>query len=156
VADERAGVDIPDDGNFMAVQVKLRRFRRAPVGGYLRKLPDDQRFDIRPGRLLVFKICANVSDVGVGKADDLAGVAGVGENFLITGEAGIENDFAAAARDGARGASVKEAPVFQRKCRGSVRNFGQRILLSWFSCKFAIHLVFASVVSSEPKWSTGQ
>jgi hypothetical protein len=37
----------------------------------------------------------------------LAGVAWVGENFLITGEAGIKNDFAAAARDGAGRAAVK-------------------------------------------------
>jgi hypothetical protein len=80
----------------------------------------------------------------------LPGVAGIGENFLITGEAGIENDFAAAARDGAAGTAIKDAPVFQREGRGAVRNFGQWVL-QWFSCKFAIHLVFASVVSSEPK-----
>jgi hypothetical protein len=58
----------------------------------------------------------------------LPSIAGVGENFLITGEAGVENDFAAAARDRARGAAVKDAPVFQRECRGSVRNFGQWVL----------------------------
>jgi hypothetical protein len=64
----------------------------------------------------------------IGQADDLASVAGIGENFLITGEAGIENDFAAAARNRARRASVKDAPVFQREYRGSVLNFGQWIL----------------------------
>ncbi|HXY23705.1 MAG TPA: hypothetical protein VEI73_03590 [Candidatus Acidoferrum sp.] len=62
----------------------------------------------------------------------MSGVTGVGENFLISGEAGIENDFAAAARDGAAGPAIKEAAVFQRECRGAVRNFGQWILL-WFS-----------------------
>jgi hypothetical protein len=50
----------------------------------------------------------------------LPGIAGIGENFLITGEAGVENDFAAAARDRARGAAVKDAPVFQRENRRSV------------------------------------
>jgi hypothetical protein len=80
------------------------------------------------GGLFVFEIRAHVADVRISEADDLSGVTGVGENFLVTGEAGIENDFAAAARDGAAGASVKEAAVFQRECRGSVRNFGQRIL----------------------------
>ena len=64
----------------------------------------------------------------IGEADDLPGVTGVGENFLITGEAGIKNDFAAATRDGAAGAAVKEAAVFQREGRGAVRNFGQWIL----------------------------
>jgi hypothetical protein len=45
----------------------------------------------------------------------LPGVTGVGENFLVSGEAGIENDFAAAARDCAGRAAVKDAPVFQRE-----------------------------------------
>jgi len=66
--------------------------------------------------------------VWVGQTDNLASVTGVGENFLVTGEAGIENDLATAAGDGTRGAAVKDAPVFQREGRGSVRNFGQRIL----------------------------
>jgi hypothetical protein len=62
------------------------------------------------------------------QANDLPGVAGIGENFLITGEAGIENDFAAAARDGACRAAVKYAPVFQSECGGSVLDFGQVVL----------------------------
>jgi hypothetical protein len=58
----------------------------------------------------------------------LPGIARVGKNFLITGKAGIENDFAAAARDRACSAAVKDAPVFQREYRGSVLNFGQWVL----------------------------
>jgi hypothetical protein len=66
--------------------------------------------------------------VRIRQADDLSGIAGVGENFLVTGEAGIENDFAAAARDGAGRAAVKNASVFQREDGGSVRYFGQCVL----------------------------
>jgi hypothetical protein len=88
--------------------------------------------------------------VRIGQTDDLPGIAGVGEDFLVTGEAGIENDFAAAARDRARRAAVKNAPVFQREYRGSVLNFGQWVL-PYFSSKCASHLVLASVVESEPK-----
>jgi hypothetical protein len=56
--------------------------------------------------------------VRIRQADDLPGITGVGENFLITGEAGIENDFPAAARDGAGRAAVKYTPVFEREdCR---------------------------------------
>ena len=91
----------------------------------------------------------------IGEADNLAGIAGVGENFLVTGEAGIENDFAAAARNRARRAAIKDAPVFQREYRGSVLNFGQCVLLD-LSSNCAAHLAFASAASSEPKWSTGQ
>jgi len=63
--------------------------------------------------------------VRIRETNNLSGIAWVGENFLVTGEAGIENDFAAAARDRARCAAVKDAPVFQREDRGSVLNFAQ-------------------------------
>jgi hypothetical protein len=94
----------------------------------LREFPHDERFNVRPRGFLVVEIGADISDVRIRQADDLAGIAGVGENFLVTGEAGIENDFAAAARDGAGRAAVKNASVFQREDGGSVRNFGQCVL----------------------------
>ena len=59
------------------------------------------------------------------QTNDLPGIARVGEDFLIAGETGIKNDFAAAARDGAGSASVKYAPVFEREYCGSVLNFRQ-------------------------------
>jgi hypothetical protein len=49
------------------------------------------------------------------EANHLARIARVGEDFLVSGEAGIKNDFAAPARDGAGRAAVKYAPVFQRE-----------------------------------------
>ena len=65
------------------------------------------------------------------QANDLPGVAGIGENFLVTREAGIENDFAAAARDSASSTAVKYAPVFQSESGRSVLNFGQCVLREW-------------------------
>jgi len=112
----------------VAVQIKLRGFRGAPIRRDLRKLADDKRFDVGVGGFFVVEIGANVANVRIGEADDLAGVAGVGENFLITGEAGIENDFAAAARDGAGSAAVKDAPVFEGENGRAMRNFGQLVL----------------------------
>jgi hypothetical protein len=63
--------------------------------------------------------------VRIGQADNLARVARISENFLIAGEAGVENDFAAAARDRAGSAAAKGASVFERKDRRSVLNFRQ-------------------------------
>jgi hypothetical protein len=63
--------------------------------------------------------------VGIGQANNLPGVAGIGEYFLVTGEAGIENNFAAAARDRARRAAIKYAPVLERQSCGTMQNFGQ-------------------------------
>jgi hypothetical protein len=131
MTDERARINIPDSGNLMTVQIELRRFRRPPVRGDLRKLAHNERFNVRPRRLLVVKIGTHIADVRIGQADDLARIAGVGENFLIASEAGIENDFAAAARDSAGSTAVKYAPVFQRKSGESVLNFGQLVLPTW-------------------------
>jgi hypothetical protein len=59
----------------------------------------------------------------------LAGIAGVGENFLITGEGGIENKFAATAGAGARRAPVKDSPVFERENRANCGVLRQFVLL---------------------------
>jgi hypothetical protein len=52
--------------------------------------------------------------VRVRQANNLPRITRVVENFLVTGKAGIENDFAAPARDRAGRAAVKYAPVFER------------------------------------------
>jgi hypothetical protein len=46
VKNQRAGVDIPDDGDFMAIEIELSGFAGTPVGRKLRKLADDEGFDI--------------------------------------------------------------------------------------------------------------
>jgi len=131
VAYEGAGIDIPNGGNFVAIQIELGGFGRAPVRGNLRELAHDERFNVRAGGFFIVEIRADIADMRIGQTDDLAGVTWVGENFLITGETGIENDFATAARDGARGAAVKYAPVFQSENGGAVLNFGQFVLRAW-------------------------
>ena len=116
----------------------------------MREFAHDERFDIRPRRFFIVDIRADISDVRIGQTNDLPRITWVGENFLVTGEAGIENDFAATARNRAGRAAIKDAPVFQREDRGSVLNFGQWVL-PYFSSKCARHWVLASVVESEPK-----
>jgi hypothetical protein len=131
VTDESARVDIPDSGNFVAIQIELSGFGGAPVRRDLRKFADDERFDVGARCFFIVEIRADIADVRISEAYDLAGVTGIGENFLITGEAGIENDFAAAARDGASRTAVKYAPVFQSESGGSVLNFVQCVLQEW-------------------------
>jgi hypothetical protein len=97
VAHERASVDVPKDGNVVPLEIGLCGFLRAPVRRDGGKLADDQRVNVWPRGFFVFGIRADISDVGIGEANDLPGVTRVGENFLVSGEAGIENDFAATA-----------------------------------------------------------
>ena len=77
----------------------------------------------------VIRIRADVSNVGIGKTNNLASVTWIGENFLISGEAGVENSFSTAAGFRTRGASNENTPVFQRKRGGLSNLMGQRILL---------------------------
>jgi len=66
--------------------------------------------------------------VRIGEADNLAGIAGVGENFLVTRKGGIKNDFAAPAGASARRAAVKDSPVFERENRATDSRLRQLVL----------------------------
>jgi hypothetical protein len=73
-------------------------------------------------------IGADVADVGIRQADDLPGVTRVGEDFLIAGEAGVKNDFAATAGLSARRAAVKDSSVLERERRATCEGLGQCVL----------------------------
>ena len=60
--------------------------------------------------------------------DDLAGIAGIGENFLIAREAGIKNDFTATPGASTRGAAFKNSPVLERECRADCGDLVQCVL----------------------------
>jgi len=85
-------------------------------------------------RFFVIGIRTSISNVWIGEADDLAGVTWVGENFLITGEAGIENDFTAAARFCSRRAAGENASIFERKVGYLTNLRGQRVFLQLAGC----------------------
>jgi hypothetical protein len=99
----------------MPLEIILRGFGGTPVGSQRGELAHDQRFDEGPLGFLIVEIGADVADVRISETDDLAGIAGIAENFLITGEAGIKNNFAAAPRAGAGGTPVKRSSVLERE-----------------------------------------
>jgi len=119
VANQRPRVDIPNDGDFVAFEVFLCGFARTPIGSERREIANNERFYVGSRRFLVIQVCADVADVRIGEADNLAGVAGIGEDFLVTGKAGIKNDFAAPAGASSRRAAVKDSPVLQRENRAT-------------------------------------
>jgi hypothetical protein len=129
VAHERARVHVPKNGNVIALEIGLRGFFGTPIGSDARKFPDKQRLDVGSRGFFVIGIRANVSNVRVGETNDLSGVTRVGENFLITGEAGIENDFATAASFRSRRAAGENASIFKRKVGDYTNLRGQRVFL---------------------------
>ena len=86
--------------------------------------------------LLVIDVRTDISDVGISQANNLSRVTRVGENFLISGEAGIEDDFAAAPCECSRAAPVKNAPIFERKNSPPCFRFRQWTLSSAFVREF--------------------
>ncbi len=128
VKHQGARIDVPDNGNFVAIEIELRAFAGTIVGSNLREFADDQGFDVRMRSLFIIEIRAHVADMGIREAHNLPGITGVRKNFLVSGEAGIKNNFAAAARDSAGRAAVKYAPVFERENGRSGLNVRQWIL----------------------------
>ena len=56
----------------------------------------DEAAQEHTSRLLVLRIGPDVADLGIRHADDLAGVGGVGQDLLVAGHPGVEDDFARA------------------------------------------------------------
>jgi hypothetical protein len=128
VPDKRARVEVPTDGDAVALEKFLRGFGGAPIRRKRRKLADDQSFDVSLRGLVIVAIRADISDVGICEANNLAGIAGISENFLVTSEAGIENDFAAAARASACRTAVKDSSVLERENRATCEGLRQCVL----------------------------
>jgi hypothetical protein len=81
-------------------------------------------------------IRADVADVRIRQSDNLAAIAGVSENFLVTSKAGIKNDFAATASASTRGAAAKDSSVLERESRANCGDLVQCFLLkNSFGCR---------------------
>jgi hypothetical protein len=82
----------------------------------------------------------------------LARIARIGENFLIPSETRVENDFTAAPRLGAGGASIKNSSVFERKNRGACDLFCQRTLPRGSFCSLGVDRNRAEMID----WPVGE
>src|SRR5579862_642052 len=128
MAHQRSRINVPNNWNLVPIEVGFHRFLRPPVGSQRGKLADNQRFNVRARRLFIVNVDADISYVGVSQANNLSGITGVGENFLVSREAGIENDFATTPGLCSRGAAFEYSPVFKRECGGLSGFLGQLIL----------------------------
>ncbi len=142
----------------MAFEIGLRGFLGAIVRCDAGKFADDQRLNVWMRGFFILGIRAGVTDVRIGEADDLPRVTRVGENFLVTGEAGVENDFATAAGFCSGGAACENASVFERKVSGLTNLRGQRIFLRSKGLRLnsSDHFEESAEAVSDPKCSMGQ
>ncbi len=94
MAHQRAGIDLGQHGNLVALEILFGDLLRAPVGADARELAHDQPLDVRTRGLVVVGVGAVIADFRIGENYDLPGVGRVGEDFLVAGDGGIKNDFA--------------------------------------------------------------
>ena len=66
--------------------------RRAEIGGLGDIGPEHQPARRRLGGFQVFRVGPDIADMGEGEGDYLAGIGGIGEDFLIAGDRGVETD----------------------------------------------------------------
>ena len=95
VSRESSRVDAHDGRDAVMAQEPLEWSDRTPVGGHVREFAHHHALAPRSQRLVVERRDAVVADVRIGEADDLTGVAGVGDDLLIARERGVEDELAA-------------------------------------------------------------
>ena len=122
VAHQGAGIDIADDGDAGAGEKGIGRRVAAPVAGDGGKLADHQAFDVGPAGFVVLGAGSVVADLGIGQDDDLARIGRIREDFLVSGEGRIEDNFTGPLGGRTKAPALEDGPVFQGEdCRVQFR-----------------------------------
>jgi hypothetical protein len=111
------GVQAGDAGDGVFLEPGVERLFRAGVGGAFAGLADDVAADFRLVGFEGLGGDAVVADEGIGLAEDLAVVGGVGDGFGIADHPRIENDFPRDLGEGAEAFARPDAAVFQDEDR---------------------------------------
>jgi hypothetical protein len=81
MADERARIEIGDDGDVGFREECAGFLVGSPVAGDAREFANDETFDVRLRGFVIGGAGAVIADLRVGENDDLAGVGGIGERL---------------------------------------------------------------------------
>ena len=124
MADQGARIEAGDNGHAVPSQERAGLRIRTPVAGDGGELAHYQAFDVRPRGFVIALAGSVVADLGIGEDDDLAGIGGVGEDFLVAGERGIEDHLSGTLGGRTKTPAFEDGAVFQgENCRVQVRRF---------------------------------
>ncbi len=115
MADQGTGIDIGNDRNLRFFQIFVDHLLRPPIRADRGKLANNQPLDKRMRGFVVVGIGAVIADLGIGQDNDLAGVGGVGEDFLVTSQRGIKNYFPVTFAFRTVASAAEDPSIFQRK-----------------------------------------
>ncbi len=110
-------IDARDGHQVAHFQPGVQVFRRPPVGGIGNGLAQDTAADRRRGRFNVFRVDADIADVGKRERNDLARVGRIGQDFLIARNGRVEADLAHGHALGAGTLPPVDGSVFEDECR---------------------------------------
>ncbi len=112
---ESAGVEAFHAGNAVPLHELGQAHDGAPVGGLLAALLDQEGAHVDALGLVVALGDAVVAYLGVGEADELAAVGGIGEELLVAAHPRVEDDLAAGFEFAREGGSFQGEAVFKSK-----------------------------------------
>jgi hypothetical protein len=93
-ARELAGIDVGDRDNTLVSQILRQGFFGAKIRCKHGQITNDQAGGMDFRGFNVLGIHTDIADVRIRQRDDLLGVARIGQDFLITGDRGVEHHFA--------------------------------------------------------------
>ena len=145
-ANQGAGVDALDAGDVVPLQVRSKVAAGAKVARNAVELADNEALHLRMGRLFIFRVDAVVADQRISHGDDLSLVGRIGQDLLVAGHAGVENDFAEGFVVRSKAAAGEDCSIFQSE-------FGGR-LSPWRGFSLAAFEGQATTVQSNaaPRW----
>ena len=123
VAHERTGVDALDGHDALARQIVAEALLAAPAGRRGAQVAHHERPQGRPLRLGVVGVHSVVAHLRVGQRHDLPRVGGVGDDFQIALQRGVEADLPKRLAGRAAGGAGEHRAVLQHEQRRHGRRF---------------------------------
>ena len=117
-AGEFAGIDVGNRHCLLAHQVLREGFGLSEIAGQQGQVLDDQACGMDLVSFDILGVDAVVADVRIRECHDLLAIAGVGEDFLVAGDGGVEHHFADGGAGGTNRIADKDRAVCERQDGG--------------------------------------
>ncbi len=118
---QRARIDAADTNQIICLQPRVEMFLGTPIRRIGYRGAQHQSACRRFDGLDVFGIRADIADMRKGDCDDLPGIAGVRQDFLIAGHRCVETDFAGGIARSAEAITPKYRTIRKNQNARSIR-----------------------------------
>ncbi len=110
---QRTRVDFGGHRDSIFREVMFGILLRAPIAGDGRKLAHDETLDVGALGFTIVIVRAVVANLRICENHYLARIRGIGEDFLVAGDSGVEDNFAQAVFRRTKAPALEDRPVLQ-------------------------------------------